>query len=103
MLHSLSTWLTLPVSSPTTKQRPVITNITTASPCTSDHCASVMDESCSTVCGARLGRLADRRHVEVGHPHGRHCGPSEVVRPFARQRRLGAAHFAEAAEQVDRG
>src|SRR3954454_7497199 len=50
----------------------------------------------------RSGRLADRRHVEVGHADRRHRGPLEEIAPLSRQRGRGGAHLGEPAEQVDR-
>src|SRR5579862_9142673 len=49
----------------------------------------------------RSGRLAHRRHIEVGYPKWWHGGPVEVIRPFPRQRPLGGAHLGGPPEQVD--
>ncbi len=47
-------------------------------------------------CASGSGRLADRAHVEVGHPQGRHRGAGEVVAPLARQAALGRPGLGDA-------
>ena len=46
--------------------------------------------------------LADRRHVEVGHPDRRHHGAGEEVVPLPAQGDLGGPDLGDPAEQLDR-
>src|SRR5262249_57996505 len=46
--------------------------------------------------------LADRRHVEIGHPQGRHRDPGEVVAELPGQGALRPADRGDPAQHADR-